>query len=387
MHPVGAGPAQDTSGERPGILQFLSRISRISRFDRSFWDEFSDFLFVAGFVRIQPDDNRTIRKDMKMKHRLKTTAKAAVILVILGFVGLNWLAYNHARAMAVFTDTGQRTSKPEALAGFTKLKVLLTGVTIPRPQSDTPPAALDPACTVQTIQIDDITLNAWYCNRGNQTPLVVLFHGYSAEKTALLGEARAFLELGASVLLVDFRGSGGSSEAYTTAGIHEAEDVAAVVAHGRHALDHPSLFLFGQSMGAVAILRAIDQQGVQPDGVILEAVFDTMLKTVYNRFEAMGVPAFPCAHLLVFWGGRQLGFNGFTHKPVNYARSLSCPTLFMHGTDDPRAKLADGKRVFDAAAGKKSFVEFPNVGHEAYVRKYPAEWKAAVVRLLCPDDG
>jgi pimeloyl-ACP methyl ester carboxylesterase len=120
---------------------------------------------------------------------------------------------------------------------------------------------------------DDITLAAWYCNRGRGTPVVILFHGYSAEKTSLLGEARAFFDLGASVMLVDFRGSGGSSESYTTVGVREAEDVAVALHYARRRLSHGNVFLFGRSMGAAAILRAVHAHGTQPDGVILEAVF------------------------------------------------------------------------------------------------------------------
>jgi len=308
-----------------------------------------------------------------------------VIIAIVGLAVLNLLAYNHARAMLQFADGGGRTESPEALAGWSKLKVLLTGVNIPRPESDIQPSDLDPASKAVSISVaGGITLSAWYCNRGPETPLVVLLHGYSTEKTALLGEATALLELGCSVLLVDFRGSGGSSESYTTIGVHEADDVAAVTAYTRANLDHATVILFGQSMGAVAILRAVHALGVKPDAVILEAVFDTMLKTVCHRFGSMGVPAFPAAHLLVLWGGQQWGFNGFKHNPVDYARSLDCPALFMHGTDDPRAKLQDGKRVFDAAPEPKTFAEFPNVRHEAYVSKYPEEWKAAVSKIVFP---
>ena len=57
----------------------------------------------------------------------------------------------------------------------------------------------------------------------------------------------------------------------------------------RDALPHSSVILYGQSMGGVAILRAVQQDGITPDGVIVEAMFDTMLNTVRHRFAAMGV--------------------------------------------------------------------------------------------------
>lgn len=309
---------------------------------------------------------------------LRSLAVAAV-----GFVALNVLAWNHAHAMTHFTPGRTRTAPPEELAPRRKIAVLLTGVQFPRPECRRAPAELDPECRAITIPgPDGIRLGAWYCSRGPAAPLVILFHGYGAEKTSQLGEAAAFLGMGCSVLLVDFRGSGESSEAYTTVGVCEADDVAAAVRYARERFAPPSLVLFGQSMGAAAILRAVAHSGVTPDAVILEAVFDTMLGTVRNRFRLMGVPSFPSAQLLVLWGGVQLGFNGFTHRPVDFARALTCPALFLHGADDPRARVAEARRVFAAAAGPKLFKEFPDTKHEAYVSRHPDEWRAAVAGFL-----
>lgn len=317
------------------------------------------------------------------RHLGRKRLMGLVLLLVAGFAALNLLAYNHARAMLCFTHGGGRTSKPEELAGWAKLKVLVHGVNVPRPESDLSAGDLDPGCGTLAIPCPrSISLAAWHFDRGEEAPLIILFHGYSTDKTSLLKEAKTCIALGASVLLVDFRGSGGSSEAYTTVGVHESDDVAAVVEYAHRNLPHASLVLFGQSMGGVAVLRAVQMHGIEPDGVILEAVFDTMLKTVCNRFGSMGLPAFPAAHLLVFWGGRQWGFNGFKNNPVDYATALNCPALFMHGADDPRAELPDGKRVFNAAPEPKTFVEFPDVGHEAYVSKYPEKWKAAVSNIV-----
>jgi pimeloyl-ACP methyl ester carboxylesterase len=197
-----------------------------------------------------------------------------------------------------------------------------------------------------------------------------------------LHEARAFLEMGLSVLLVDFRGSGDSSESYTTLGFREAEDVACAVRYAHDHLPHSQVILYGQSMGAAAILRAIHACGVQPDAIIVEAVFDRMLSTVRNRFRIMGVPSFPSAELLVFWGGRQAGFDGFSLNPVEYAASVRCPILFLHGAADPRARLEEARCVFAAVPARKRFKEFPGIGHEASVARFPNEWKETVGQFL-----
>lgn len=282
-----------------------------------------------------------------------------------------------------FTSAGIRTKKPEELNVWKKLKVLFSVVTVPRPDSKRSPADLSPDTEVITIKTaSGIALNTWYCDRGKETSLVLLFHGYAADKTSLLQEAMAFLALDQSVMLVDFRGSGGSSESYTTIGVREAEDIVAVFRFVRKNLGRKKLVLFGRSMGAAAVLRAVHVYGIQPDAVILEAVFDSMLNTVRNRFHTMGIPSFPSAELLVFWGGRQWGFNGFMHNPVDYVSSLRCLALFMHGTDDPRATISQGRHVFAAVQSPKIFESFKHAGHEPYISTHPVQWRKAVEAFL-----
>jgi pimeloyl-ACP methyl ester carboxylesterase len=66
--------------------------------------------------------------------------------------------------------------------------------------------------------------------------------------------------MGASVMLVDFRGSGGSSERYTTIGLREAEDWRLPARYALAHLHTPFAVLFGESMGAVAILKAVRER-------------------------------------------------------------------------------------------------------------------------------
>jgi len=318
-----------------------------------------------------------------MKKTAKRWLAGLLLLLAANFALLNFLAYNQARTMTWFSTGGPRTHKPEKLGRLTRLKVMLSGINLPRPAGSQSPAELHPDCKVLSIAgTNKVTLSAWYSSMGDKAPLVILFHGYGSEKTSLLDEAKIFRELGTSVLLVDFRGCGGSSESYTTIGVREADDVEAVVHYARDNLKYSSMILFGRSMGSAAILRAIDRNGVKPDAVILEAVFDTLLNTVRNRFKAMRVPSFPCAELMVFWGGIQWNFNGFAHKPVEYVKSLRCPALFMHGSDDTRVTLAEGRAVFKAAPGRKVFKEFDRSAHEAYSSSHPDEWRTTVREFL-----
>ncbi len=319
-----------------------------------------------------------------MKKKMKRLLLRFMVAVVVIFAGANVLAYRHAHAMMNFVSTGARTTRPEGLSFGTKAKLLFTGVNVPRPNGEQNPLSLaSDARYVSIVGENNINLAAWYCNRGQDTPLVILFHGYTSEKSDLLPEAKELLELGKSVLLVDFRGSGGSSESYTTIGVCEGADVATAVDYANKNFSHSTTILFGKSMGAAAILRAVYEETIDPDGIILEAVFDSMLSTVCNRFDIMGAPSFPAARLLVFWGGMQFGFNGFDNNPVEYASSLKCPVLFMHGANDPRAKLAEGRSVYDAVPGnRKWFKEFEKAKHQSYIATYPEQWRTAVWEFM-----
>jgi len=134
-------------------------------------------------------------------------------------------------------------------------------------------------------------------------------------------------------------------------------------------------------MGSAAILRAIAFEDIKPDAVIIESPFDRLINTARNRFKVMGLPAFPAAELLVFWGGIQQGFDGFEHNPVDYARSVKCPVLMMHGGRDSRVTFEQGRNIFDNLEGEKRYKLF-DVGHEVMAVSCTGEWQEQVTEFL-----
>jgi pimeloyl-ACP methyl ester carboxylesterase len=103
---------------------------------------------------------------------------------------------------------------------------------------------------------------------------------------------------------------------------------------------------------------------------------------VKNRFRMMGVPAFPMAHLLVFWGGVQNGFNAYGHNPRDYAKSITTPTLLLYGEKDDRVTTKETAEIFAHLAGPRQLVTYPLAGHENYLNKYGVQWTADVARFL-----
>jgi alpha-beta hydrolase superfamily lysophospholipase len=303
------------------------------------------------------------------------------------FIALNGLAYMHARAMTHFTERGAKTSRPEDLTVLQRANVLLTGVRIPKPHnSETPADRGMPYDTHQFSGADGIEYEAWHVPCIDSRGLCILFHGYASCKCSLLSEAEVWREAGYETLLVDFRGSGGSSGQETTIGFLEADDVAVAFEYALGELTDAPPILYGRSMGAAAVLRAIAVHGLEPLAVVIEAPFDRLLATAENRFAAMGIPAFPSAQLLVFWGGVQEGFNGFEHNPAVYAEQVACPVLLLHGAEDPRVTREQATAVFEGLAGPKELVLFEGVGHESCLDVNPDEWRGAVTKFVSSVD-
>ncbi|MCG3207193.1 MAG: 2-succinyl-6-hydroxy-2,4-cyclohexadiene-1-carboxylate synthase [Anaerolineae bacterium] len=309
--------------------------------------------------------------------------RIVVLAILLAVIVSNLLAYKHAYAMLHFSQRGERTSKPEELSILQRIWVLFTGVNIPRPTNDTTPNDYGLTYETHTFKVDDETeLEAWYIPHPESAGLILMFHGYASAKSSLLPEAQAFNQMGYATFLVDFRGSGNSNQSETSIGYYEADDVAAAVNYVQSKIEPKAIILYGQSMGGVAILRAIAENEVKPQGVIVEAVFDKMVSTVANRFASMGIPAFPGTQMLIFWGSLIEGYWGFQHNPIDYAQKVDCPVLMLHGTDDERATLEQAQAVFEQFKGKKEFEEFIGVGHESYFVARPSQWKEVVGQVL-----
>ena len=309
---------------------------------------------------------------------MNKTLKRILIIFIAGFTILNLVAMMHAYKFSNFTQEGSKTLGASKLSVIQKIKTLVMGVDNPKSKS-----LKFPTAEFETLFVlsDNQKIEIWKVPVQNKKGWVVLFHGYSASKSSLLAEAKAFNDLGYSTYLVDFLGAGGSEGFNTTIGFKEAKQVRDVVMELQKG-EASKPYLFGVSMGAVAILKSVSEYSLNVKGLILECPFGSMLQTVKARFKMMGVPSFPMAHLLTFWGGALNGFNGFGHNPVGYASRVSVPILHMLGDQDSKVSLLESKEIFEAFLGAKKFVLFEELGHESYVTHDSLAWVAEMNAFL-----
>jgi hypothetical protein len=299
----------------------------------------------------------------------------------LGLVALNVAAYQQARAFTHFV-AGERT-RPQLLSLGDKVEVLLRRVEVARPRNRLTPGSVGLSYERHVFPGGrGVPLEAWLVPRTAPRGTVVLFHGYAASKDSQLREAQAFHEMGLNALLVDFHGSGGSAGNETSIGFYEAQDVSKAFGYARGLPQSGPVVLYGGSMGAAAVLKGVADDRLEPLALILESPFDSLIATVRHRFTSRGVPSFPLADLLVFWGGVQGGFDGFHYRPVESASRIARPALLMNGDSDPWVRPDEARAIFSALSGPKTLRLFSGVEHESCLRRRPDEWKTTVAEFL-----
>lgn len=312
----------------------------------------------------------TIKISKKTRRRLYRS-------LLIGGLAFNSVAYLGAYMMTHFLAPGQ------------------FGIGVKKLTSSKTPADIGLNYQTNRIEIDrDRWLETWLIPVANSTiskGTVILFPGSQSSKARqLLAPAQVFHELGYETLLVDFQGVGGSSGDTNTIGMREAEDVALSVDYARKLAAKnyeksslkPPVILYGISMGSAAILRAIAQEKVHPDAIILEEPFARLVDAVGSRVRANRLPAFPLAESIVFWGGIQHGFNGFAHNPVDYATQVHCPTLILQGELDPWTTATEIDRIYQNLRGTRQLSIFPNTGHNLLVTVDRDRWKQNVNKFL-----
>lgn len=308
----------------------------------------------------------------------KVLFKKLLWILALVFIFMNIIAAFHAYKFTHFSEDA--TVKPKhrsELSGFDKATLALFGVNNPKPANNKTPLQVYTTVTLNSTK----NIECWSIKIPNAKGTIVIFHGYNGNKSGMIDKSDEFLKMGYNTLLVDFMGSGGSEGTTTTIGFFEADNVKTCFdflrEHGEK-----NIYLFGTSMGAVAVLKAIDEFKITPSGIILECPFGTMYKTVCTRFNSIGIPEFPMAGLLVFWGGAQNNFWAFGHNPEEYAKGVTCPTLLLYGEKDERVSRNEINEIYTNLKGQKKLGTYPLSGHENYLNKYKNKWITDVDNFL-----
>ena len=208
-----------------------------------------------------------------------------------------------------------------------------------------------------------------------------VFAGHAGEKSGTNAEAQAFRKMGYNTFQLDFRAHGSSEGNTCTIGYYESEDVAMAYDFIKDK-GEKNIVLWGISMGAATIIKAIKDYAIQPRKIILEMPFASIVKAAEGRIKMMGLPGEPLATLLTFWGGVEHGFWAFNMKPAEFATKINCPVLLQWGANDPRVSRKEIDDIYGNINSAKKLVIYDNSGHESLCKKEKEKWTGTVTDFL-----
>jgi fermentation-respiration switch protein FrsA (DUF1100 family) len=141
--------------------------------------------------------------------------------------------------------------------------------------------------------------------------------------------------------------------------------------------------------GATAIRAAARYPQVQV--LVAESTFTSIEDNVSESITALtGLPPFPFAPLVVWFGEREAGIDIGQVSPVDVISAISPrPVLIVHGERDAVISAKNALRLYAAAGEPKELYLIPNAGHGGLPQAQPEEYQRRVVgffdRYLLPE--
>ena len=209
---------------------------------------------------------------------------------------------------------------------------------------------------------DGARLHAWHVRGAPGAPLVLSFGGNAEEVSWMMLPASRSTR-GTGWLLVDYRGYGSSagkpSEAALTADALQWYD------HAKEKLNAQNIVIFGRSLGSgVGVQLAAARPA---SGVILVAPYDSMVELGKHHY-----PFLPVSWLLKH-----------RFESIERAPHITAPLLCLVAERDEIIPIVHSRRLYDAWAGAKRWVELKGAGHNS-TDEAPAFWEAIKDFLVKP---
>jgi len=192
--------------------------------------------------------------------------------------------------------------------------------------------------TGQSVKLHGLWLSNDSLAKNPKAPVMLYLHGARFNVTGSAFRARRMQELGFSVLSVDYRGFGKSSNELPSETMAVEDARAAWDWLGREYAGRPR-YIFGHSLGG-AIAIELAAQVHDEAGTLVEGSF-TSIPDVVSSYK---------------WGWLPVGpLITQRFEAVKRVADIGSPLLVVHGSEDRTIAPELGKRLFDAARGQKRF--------------------------------
>ena len=319
-------------------------------------------------------DKKTSNKTVRV---FKWIGKVLLVQLILINISAAFHAY---RFTHYYNDDKIRNQKSSEGKPLLRTWRLMTGRKLPKSLIQYYPAI--PYDTFQLTTNNGLKLEAWYMKADSAKGTVILFHGLNSNKGNVLSEAFEFYSLGYNTMLLDIRAHGNSEGTTNSIGNKESEEV-------KLAYDHiakkgeKNIVLWGMSLGAVMISKAIWEYDLQPQKIILEMPFDKLEDHISARARISGFPGEPFGFFVTFWTGVEQGYWGYGHKTTRYVKKIDCPVLLQWGNNDEYVLKRETERIFAAIRSSKKKLEiYEGAGHGPLLAGNEQKWIKEVTDFL-----
>ena len=319
-------------------------------------------------------DKKTSKKTVRI---LKWIGNVLLVQLILINISAAFHAY---RFTHYYNDDNIRNQQSSEGKPFLRTWRMMTGKKLAKSLIQYDP--IIPYDTVQLTTVSGKKLEAWYMKADSAKGTVILFHGLNSNKGNVLGEAFEFNSFGYNTMLVDIRAHGNSEGVVNSLGSKESEEV-------KLAFDHISkkgeknIILWGMSLGAVIITKAIWQYDIKPQKIILEMPFDRLQDHIKARARISGFPGEPFGFFVTFWTGAEQGYWAYGHKTSRYVKKIDCPVLLQWGNNDEYVLKKETERIFAAINSSKKKLEiYPGAGHIPLLVANSSKWDETVNEFL-----
>ena len=212
---------------------------------------------------------------------------------------------------------------------------------------------------------DSVRLHGWFLP-GDSERVLLFFHGNAGNVSHRLESIRQFLQLGLSVLIIDYRGYGQSEGRTTEQGIYRDAEAAWQYLVETNDTPEGRIVLFGRSMGASAAAYLAARH--RPLALVIESSF-TSVPDIAGEYY----PWLP-----VRWLSR------LRHPAEEFVRRADCPVLVIHSRDDEIVPFRHGEAIFAAARAPRAFLEIRGTHNDAFLgdeRNYLAGLRSFLASL------
>jgi hypothetical protein len=209
-------------------------------------------------------------------------------------------------------------------------------------------------------------LHAWWLvGPGPGAPTLLYLHGARWNLSGSVTRIDRWRKLGFSVLAVDYRGFGQSSDVAPSEA-HAYEDAEAAWKYLTQMAPGRAHYIVGHSLGG-AIATELARHHPDASGLVLEATF-TSVRDMVDESAWKFLPV-----------GLILTQNFDTLSKIG---EVKMPVLITHGTNDSIVPFAMGERLYEAANAPKRFIRVEGAGHHNLSGVAFDQYRAALAQLF-----